>query len=120
MSEGLKKPKPPPLRPNTPNVTTDGDSGACEQLRMLTTFMMNEFLQMTPKSIDQAFYDYGVDREPRKIRELYDNIIYTINTTPNALQGRIQLQGVKLTRMGNIFNAYSGFAPEERAFEPPT
>ena len=70
MSEGLKKLKPPPLRPSTATVPDDENIGACAQLRVLSEYMMTEFPKMDQTEITELFYNFGVEGDLRRIREL--------------------------------------------------
>ena len=115
MSEGSKL-KPPSLTDNddsTANADTDHRS-APYQLQILTEFMAKEFLDLKPEKIAKLLEQFGVPTHPARIRELYDVVIASIESTSNAKLGRM-----KLDKMVNIFNAYSGTNPEKREYPTP-
>ena len=58
MSAG--KPKPPPVVPRAPPPKGDEDSGASVQLRILTAFMLKEFMKPSTDEIDEVMTNYGV------------------------------------------------------------
>ena len=112
MSEGSKKLKYPSLRPTADPKPDDENTNAFLQLRVLTTYMISEFLDLSPDEITGLFQNFGVEDSLPKMRELYDYVIESINRTPNAKKGKMNLE-----KTVNIFNAYSGITPEKRAFE---
>ena len=112
MSEGSKKLKYPSLRPTADPKPDDENTIAFLQLRVLTTYMISEFLDLSPDEITGLFQKFGVEDSLPKMRELYDYVIESINRTPNAKKGKMNLE-----KAVNIFNAYSGITPEKRAFE---
>ena len=112
MSEGPKKLKYPSLIPTEEQTPDDEHRSAYLQLKVLTTYMATEFLGMKQEQLADLFQNFGTEDKLPRIRELYDFIIEAINTTPNAKMGRM-----KLDKMVNIFNAYSGITPDKRAFE---
>ena len=115
MSEGSqRKPrKPPSLVEDTKDDTTDR-TNSLYQLQMLTEFMAREFLDLSKGKISKLLEEYDVENHPEAIRELYDNVIDSINVTPNKKRARLHLG-----KMTNIFNDYSSITPESRTFETP-
>ena len=112
MSESPKKLKYPSLTPTEQQKPDDEHMSAYHQLKILTTYMATEFLGMQQDQLAHLFQNFGTEDSLPRIRELYDYIIDAINRTPNAKMGLL-----KLDRMVNIFNAYSGITHEKRAFE---
>ena len=112
MSEGSKKLKYPSLRPTVASKSDDENMGAYTQLKVLTTYMMTEFLDLGQDEITGLFQNFGVEDSLPKIRDPYDYVIESIHRTPTAKMGRMNLE-----KMVNIFNAYSGITPEKRVFE---
>ena len=112
MSEGPKR-KPPSLTETIKNETTDR-TNSLYQLQVLTEFMAREFLGLSKEKISELIEQYDVENHPEAIREFYDNVIDSINVTPNKKRARLHLG-----KMTNIFNDYSSITPESRAFETP-
>ena len=107
--------KPPPLTSTGDDKPDDEHNSSYFQLKVLTEYMATEFLGMKPDKLANLPVQYETEAYPARIRELYDFVIAAIDSTTNAKMGRM-----KLDRMVNIFNAYSGITPEKRAFETAT
>ena len=110
MSEGPKKLKYPSLIPTEEQTPDDEHMSAYLQVKVLTTYMATEFLGMKQEQLADLFQNFGTEDKLPRIRELYDFVINAIDTTSNAKMGRM-----KLDKMVNIFNAYSGITPDKRA-----
>ena len=77
MSGDCNKPKAPPLIFNPVGVDEDEDNGVAEQLLVLCKYMLKEYLNQEPSKISEAVAPYT-----GKERDLYDMIIWTINSEP--------------------------------------
>ena len=102
MSEGPKKLKYPSLIPTEEQTSDDEHRSAYLQLKVLTTYMATEFLGMKQEQLADIFQNFGTEDKLPRIRELYDFVIYAIDTTSNAKMGRMILD-----TMFNIFTALS-------------
>ena len=116
MSEGLKKLKPHPLKLSSvdDNKPDDEHRSSYFQLKVLTEYMAKEFLDMQPDKLADLLVQYETDAYPARIRELCDFVIAAIDPTSNAKMGRM-----KLDKMVDIFNAYSGTPAEKRDYPTP-
>ena len=100
--------QPPPIA-SRPNPADDGSKGARVQLRTLCAYLLKELLNQSDSEIEEAFTNYG-----ENLRDLYDNIIVMINAEPSTVRSK---HGI--SRISNIFDEYSGIAPNEREFQAP-
>ena len=112
MSGGYTKPKAPLLIPKAIVVDKDGDNGASEQLLVLCEYMMKGYLNQEPSEISKAFATYA-----GKERDLYDMIIWTINSEP-AIAERMKNKR-KLRKTDNLFTEYAGITIDQRMYNPP-
>ena len=111
MSGGYTKPKAPNLIPKAIVADEDEDKGASEQLLALCEYMMKEHLNQEPSEISKAFATYA-----GKERDLYDMIVWTINSEP-AIAERMKNKR-KFKEMGNLFNGCAGTTIDQRMYNP--
>ena len=72
--------------------------------------MMKEYLNQEPSEISKAVATYA-----GKERDLYDVIIWTINSEPGIMKTKRNYK-----RMDNIFNEYAGMTIDKRMCNPPS